>query len=108
MDILLFMAPEIPWSTSLYDISFPTDKTSPDEIAELIEKIIATSVIKLADRSRKAVDDFNIAAHVEIALVNKGHTVGVDVREGAVTLTINKHVLMLNRLEEELKDIAGR
>jgi two-component system response regulator CpxR len=97
-----------PWSTSLYDISFPTDKTSPDEIAELIEKIIATSVIKLADRSRKAVDDFNIAAHVEIALVNKGHTVGVDVQEGAVTLTINKHVLMLNRLEEELKDIAGR
>jgi hypothetical protein len=55
-----------------------------------------------------AVDDFNIAAHVEIALVKKGHTVGIDVREGAVTLTINKHVLMLNRLEEELKDIAGR
>lgn len=97
-----------PWSASLYDISFPTDKTSPDEIAEMVEKTIATSVIKLAGRSGKAVDDFNIAAHVETALVKKGHTVGIDVQEGAVTLTINNHVLMLNRLEEELIDIAGR
>jgi len=97
-----------PWSAALYDISFPTDKTSPDDIAKLIENIISKSVIKLANGSRKAVDDFNIAAHVELALVKKGHTVGIDVQEGAVTLTINKHVLMLNRLEEELKDIAGR
>jgi two-component system response regulator CpxR len=97
-----------PWNASLYDISFPTDKTTPDEIAAMIEKSITASVIKLAGRSRTAVDDFNIAAHVEIALVKKGHAVGIDVRAGAVTLTINKHVLMLNRLEEELKDIAGR
>jgi two-component system, OmpR family, response regulator CpxR len=97
-----------PWSESLYDISFPTDKTSPDEIAKIIGKSIATSVMKLAGRSKTAVDDFNIAAHVEIALAKKGHDVGVDVQAGVVTLTINKHVLMLNRLEEELKDIARR
>ena len=97
-----------PWSASLYDISFPTDKTSPDEIAQTIEKSIAQSVIKLPGRSSKAVDDFNIAAHVEIALVKKGHAVGIEVKEGVVTLTINKHVLMLSRLEEELKDIAVR
>lgn len=97
-----------PWHASLYDISFPTDKTSPDEIAKVIQKSISTSVIKLAGRSQTAVDDFNISAHVEIALVRKGHAVGIDVRAGAVTLSINKHVLMLNRLEEELKDIASR
>ncbi len=97
-----------PWDASLYDISFPTDKTSPDEIAATIEKSVTASVIKLAGRSRRAVDDFNIAARVEIALVQKGHTVGVDVRAGVVTLTINKHVLMLSRLEEELIAIAGR
>jgi CheY-like chemotaxis protein len=97
-----------PWHASLYDISFPTDKTSPDEIANTIAKSIATSVIRLAGRSQTAVDDFTVAAHVEIALVEKGHSAEVDVREGAVTLTINKHVLRLNRLEEELKEIAGR
>jgi CheY-like chemotaxis protein/cytidylate kinase len=97
-----------PWGASLYDISFPTDKTTPDEIAQMIEKSVATSVIKLAGRSKTSVDDFNIAARVEIAMVKKGHSVGIDVREGAVTLTINKHVLMLSRLEDELKDIAGQ
>ena len=106
--IYLLFGNKDPWSSSLYDISFPTDKTSPDEISATIEKTITASVIKLAGRSKTAVDDFNIAAHVEIALVKKGHTVGVDVREGVVTLTINKHVLMLNRLEEELKAIAVR
>ncbi|BBO86314.1 hypothetical protein DSCO28_68800 [Desulfosarcina ovata subsp. sediminis] len=95
-----------PWSASLYDICLPTDKTSPDEIAGLIEKSIAQSVIKLASGSKQAVDDFNTAANVEIALVKKGHTVGVEVKESVVTLTINKHVLMLSRLEEELKEIA--
>ncbi len=106
--IYLLFGTKDPWNASLYDISFPTDKTSPDEIAATIEKSITASVIKLAGRSRTAVDDFNIAAHVEIALVKKGYNVGIDVRGGAVTLTINKHVLMLNRLEEELKSIAVR
>ena len=105
--VLLFGIKD-PWNASLYDISFPTDKTSPDAIAATIEKSITASVIKLAGRSRTAVDDFKVAAHVEIALVKKGHNVGIDVRGGAVTLTINKHVLMLNRLEEELKAIAVR
>lgn len=95
-----------PWQASLYDMCLPTDKTSPEEIARLIEKSVSTSVIKLASGSRQAVDDFNIAANVEIALVKKGHTVGVEVKDGIVSLTINKHVLMLGRLEEELKEIA--
>jgi two-component system, OmpR family, response regulator CpxR len=95
-----------PWSASLYDISLPTDKTSAEEIAITIEQNIAKSVIKIAGQSKSAVDDFNIAANVEIALVKKGHAVGVDVKDSVVTLTINKHVLMLSRLEEELKEIA--
>jgi two-component system response regulator CpxR len=95
-----------PWSAALYDISLPTDKTAAEEIAMTIEENIAKSVFKLAGQSKTAVDDFNIAADVEIALVKKGHTVGVDVKENVVTLTINKHVLMLSRLEEELKEIA--
>ncbi len=95
-----------PWNTALYDISFPTDKTSPSEISETITENISKSVIKLAGRSKEAVKDFNIAAGVEIALAGKGHTVDVEVCGGSVTLTINNHVFMLNRLEEELRDIA--
>ena len=95
-----------PWSPSLYDICLPTDKTSLDDIAMTIEQTIANPVFKLAGPSRSAVDDFMIAANVELALVKKGHDATVEVKEGLVTLTINKHVLRLNRLEEELKEIA--
>jgi CheY-like chemotaxis protein/cytidylate kinase len=95
-----------PWNPALYDISFPTDKTSPGEISQTILENISKSVIKLAGQSREAVNDFNIAAEVEIALARKGHTVGVEVCGGSVTLTINKHVLLLSRLETELKNIT--
>jgi two-component system, OmpR family, response regulator CpxR len=97
-----------PWEASLYDIVVPTDKTPPAEIAATIEKNISKAVVKPTSRSQKAVDDFNLAARVETALIKEGHNLGVKVRSGAVTLTINKHVLMLNRLEEELKSIASR
>ena len=95
-----------PYDASLYDITLPTDKASVDEIVFTIEETLAKPVFKLAEASRTAVSDFKIAAGVEIALVKKGHTVGVEVGDGLVTLTINKHVLMLSRLEEELKGIA--
>jgi CheY-like chemotaxis protein len=95
-----------PWNTSLYDISFPMDKTSPDEISKSILDNISKSVFKIARQSREAVNDFNIAAEVEVVLAQKGHTVGVEVCDRSVTLTINKHVLMLNRLETELKNLA--
>ena len=95
-----------PWSAALYDIILPTDKMSVDEIAGAIAEALSKPVFKLAGGSRAAVEDFNVAANLEIALVKKGHTVGVEVKDGLATLTINKHVLMLGRLEEELKEIA--
>jgi CheY-like chemotaxis protein len=97
-----------PWGASLYDLCLPTDKTAPEENAELIEKSISTAVIRLAGGERQEVEDFNIAANVEVALVNKGHAVDIDVKDGIVTLTINKHVIRLKHLEEELTKIALR
>jgi len=38
----------------------------------------------------------------------EGHDVDVSAAEGVVTLTINKHVLALQRLENELKSIAEK
>ncbi|MDZ7596912.1 MAG: hypothetical protein U5J82_01080 [Desulfobacterales bacterium] len=63
---------------------------------------------RLTDRSRPAPwTDFLLAARVEVALAGEGHNVQVQAADGVVTLTINKHVLMLSRLEEELKAIAS-
>lgn len=97
-----------PWNPSLYDIVIPTDKMDVQETVSLIENNLRSEVIKPTDASKKATEDFLLAAKTEVALAKEGHSVGVKARDGSVTLTISKHVLMLNRLEEELKGIAEK
>ena len=97
-----------PWDTSLYDMVFPTDKVPVEAIAGTIVEIIGTTVVRRTARSQKAIADFRLAAEVEVALIREGHHVTVQADEGTVTLTINKHVLMLSRLQNELKAIASK
>jgi two-component system, OmpR family, response regulator CpxR len=97
-----------PWDASLYDMVLPTDKVTEAEIVDTVAKILETTMVRRSTRSQKAIDDFLLAAKVEVALIQEGHQVGVQAKDGAVSLTINKHVLMLGRLENELKSIAGK
>ena len=95
-----------PWDPILYDIVIPVDKISPLEAAALIADNADKDIIQQTADSIQALEDFRLAAETEAALVQQGHTVAVSAQNGAVTLTINKHVLMLNRLQEELQSIA--
>ncbi len=97
-----------PWDPSLYDIVIPTDKTDLEEAVELIVDNLRIEVIKPTDISRRAAADFVLAARVGVELAQEGHNVDATARDGVVTLTINKNVLMLGRLEEELKTIASK
>jgi CheY-like chemotaxis protein len=96
-----------PWSPALYDIVLPTDQTPPEDAARLIVDCLNNQAVQPTAESRLAVEDFLVAARVEQALAAAGHEVGVGCHDGHVTLTINKHVLMLGRLEEELQEIAS-
>jgi len=95
-----------PWDPALYDIVIPVDKMPAPEAAALIADWAGKDIIQQTAESKKALEDFRLAAETEAALVQQGHTVGVSAKNGAITLTINKHVLRLNRLQEELKSIA--
>ena len=97
-----------PWNPALYDIMIPTDKMSDAEAAGLIAQHAASDVVKRTDRSRQAVADFQLAAKAGEALANAGHDVATSAKNGVVHITINKHVLMLSRLEEELRQIVDK
>ena len=97
-----------PWDPSLYDIVIPTDKTDPDAGVQLIEENLRSEVIKPTANSKRSAEDFVLASRVGVALAKEGHNVDVSARDGAVTLTINKNVLMINRLEEELKGVVEK
>ncbi len=95
-----------PWDPALYDIVIPVDKMSLQDAAALIADNAGKDIIQPTADSKQALEDFHLAAETEAALVREGHTVAVSAINGAITLTINKHVLRLNRLREELKAIA--
>jgi two-component system, OmpR family, response regulator CpxR len=97
---------EDPWSTALYDMLLPTDKMLSMELADLVGKNIEREILKFSESSRKAVQDFILGSRVETALAREGHIIAAEAVDGAVTLTINKKVLMLKRLEQDLQSIA--
>jgi two-component system response regulator CpxR len=97
-----------PWDPSLYDMIIPTDKIDIGGVPSLVMEHLEKDILKATDESQELVQDFILGASVAVALAKEGHNVDVSAKHGSVTLSINKHVLMLNRLEEELKSIADK
>ena len=97
-----------PWDISIYDMVLPTDKMTPEDIANLVEKSLERDILKASADSEKAIQDFILASRVETVLAKEGHIITAEADAGALTLTINKQVLLLKRLEEELQSIAGK
>jgi CheY-like chemotaxis protein/cytidylate kinase len=96
-----------PWTAECYDIVIPMDKTDAASAAKLVCDNITKTVLQPTESSRKLVENFALAAQVELALIKEGHSVPATAQDQHVILTINKHVLKLAALEEELKKIAG-
>jgi len=96
-----------PWSASLYDIVVPMDKTTVEAASQLIAKHLADPAVRVTDASRRTAEDFLLAARVETVVTGKGHDAAVSAKDGVVILTINKKVLLLDRLENELRAIAS-
>ena len=97
-----------PWDSSLYDIVIPMDKTEVEKAVTTIRDYLKKDLLQPTERSGKALADFLLSAAVGVALAKEGHDADVSAADGSVTIAINKHVLMLGRLEEELKAIAVR
>ena len=97
-----------PWSLELYDIIIPMDKTSVTDAAALIEEYMQKDVLQPTEASKREIEDTHLASEVEVALAREGHDVLVEARDGAVTLTIHKQVIMQSRLEHELRAIAEK
>lgn len=97
-----------PWDPDLYDLVIPMGKTTLEQASALIQENALKDVVKRTEISKSAVADFYLTAKVEAALAREGHQVAVNTLDGKVNLVINKHVLMLSRLEEELRTIVSK
>lgn len=97
-----------PWEPSLYDIVIPVDKFDEKEVISMIVSNLQSDAIKPTEWSQKAVNDFILSSEAEVVLAKEGHVANVSVRDSRALITINKNVILLNRLEEELKSIVGQ
>jgi CheY-like chemotaxis protein/cytidylate kinase len=95
-----------PWDASLYDIVIPADKMTPADAATLIAENAVSDVVRSTESSKQALADFRLAVGTEMALAREGHNVYVSAQDGSITITINKQVLRLSRLQDELRSIA--
>jgi CheY-like chemotaxis protein len=95
-----------PWTPEAHDMVIPMHKITPQKAASLIEENLLKPPLRPSETSRQAVTDFLLAADTEVALSSAGHDVSVSAAKGVVSLTINKQVLMLNRLSDDLQQIA--
>ena len=95
-----------PWDPELYDILLPMDKKGPEEAAKLIVDNARSELLATTNRAMAQLADFQLAARVEMALVGEGHEIRVTASGGKVLIEINKKVLLLSRLEEDLTRLA--
>ena len=93
-----------PWDSSLYAMVLHTNKMTSAEIGDLIAGTIGGVAYMRTLYAQKMIEDFVLASRVDVAVIKKGHYyVAAEADAGEVTLTINKKVLMLKRLENGLQ-----
>jgi two-component system, OmpR family, response regulator CpxR len=91
-----------PWNAALYDILLPTHALDPEQAVQLLQKAMLVEAVQPTERSRRAADDFLRAARIEAALAAKGHVASTTIAGAKIHLRIDRPVLMLERLEQEL------
>jgi two-component system, OmpR family, response regulator CpxR len=96
------------WDPGRYDLFIPMHTVSMARACALIETNLLKPVVRTTAASKQALDDFRLAAEVEVALVREGHRVDVEATRSEITLRLHKPVLMQDRLEAELTSVAGR
>lgn len=91
---------------SLYDIVIPLGSGSPEAAVQLIMENYHKPALLETEQTSRALSDMSLSVRVELALLEKGYSTGVECRDGQVTLCVNKSVLNFSRLASTLTKIA--
>jgi two-component system response regulator CpxR len=95
-----------PWDKDLFDIVFPVHELPIDQIIMQVVQNAGKPAVATTDQSIEALEDFRLAAAVQLSLADKGHDADVEATDGAVEILIKKHTIFLNRLQRQLVEIA--
>ena len=97
-----------PWTPNLHDIILPMDKSENGSATDLIMENLGNQAIVPTAQTRRAVNNFRLAAQVELALLNAGHLVYIQAQDGNIRLGLHRQTLMHHRMQDELKQITQK
>lgn len=95
------------FSSSLYDIIVTPRRMLSFDGFESIKQIMNDESSKVTSASEQAVKDMAIAAKVEIALLENGHKVGINVHNSQVLLLVNPDTFNFKQLTNKLSIVAS-
>lgn len=90
-----------------YDVVIPTDILDTESAALMILERLEEKANAAPDAVRKALDDFTLAAKVQLALVEKGYDITAFAENGRVMLTVESKVYRFNTMSATLKRLAA-
>ncbi len=96
-----------PWDKSLYDLFLPMQETTVEEAVDTICDLAGQPALAVSELALSALEDFRLAAAVNVILAEKGHDVDVIARDGRAEVLIKKHAVFLERVQHELASIAS-
>ncbi len=91
-----------PWDEDLYDIVIPVNTVSVDEATTIIVENARKEAVRTTPASDRAMEDFVLAARINVVLVEKNRDVEVHCENGTAIVTINKFVKRLEHEKAEL------
>jgi len=91
-----------------FDLVIRMDAPGVEGAASTVLRELDKPGSRAAEVPRQALEDWFLAARVETALIREGHDLRVRAENGRVTLTLARPVVLLNRLERELRSLAGQ
>jgi two-component system, OmpR family, response regulator CpxR len=98
-----------PWDSKLYDIVIPMHSNSVEDAVKLICEHAAKENVQTNETSRKTAIDFALSGQINLALVREGYYYcDVAADDVDVTIMINKSVIRLEKLENDLTRIAEK
>ncbi len=90
-----------------YDVVVPTEVLDTEAAALLILEHLTEKAKAVPDDVGKAIDDFALAADVQMALAEKGYDITASAENGSVTLTVDSAIFNLNKKTRKLKLWVG-
>lgn len=96
-----------PWNPDLYDLAFSLEHLDRETIPELICKKIALDPFSTKDPAGQETMDFKILAEVETALSKLSQGLVVEAHRGNVTVTLDKKVMNLSKVQQRIIHQAG-